>query len=256
MLLTRTNSKTAFSGGNIPVFRTTQAEDDLFNMGVSSWIETGERFIRTDPAGRVTGLIDRANSDVLTPAGAAPKIINAGISALSFDKSPMLGNVDVFGSNDVQTLITVCRAAPGNVDVIVGSQAADARPLMLFVDRPDDSAMRYLQRYPDNQINSTKPVKNIGWFSCVISYSLLRPQAVFYINGEQVTKPGPVTGSLSKAANAKRIAIGGAGVAGAQLPGTFDFALSITLPDIAAHEDPAALAKINALLTEFMSKLK
>jgi hypothetical protein len=37
--------------------------------------------------------------------------------------------------------------------------------------------------------------------------------------------------------------------------GTYDFALSIVLPGVAAHQDMSVMAKINALLAEFMSSL-
>lgn len=255
MLLVRTNSKSAFSGSNIPVFKVTRAEEELFNLGVSSWIETGDRFIRTNGAGVVTGVLDRANSDVLIPVSSAPTKINAGIPALHFNNTPVRGVADVFADTNIQTIVTVMRANLGTVDTIIGSQAADNKPLMLFVDRADDSKMRYLQHFPDNQINSTKPVKGIGWFSCVITYNLPNPQAVFYVNGEQVTAPGPVTGALSTAAGARKIVVGGAGPLGAQSPGTFDFALSIVIPNVDAYRDQTALAKINAYLAEFMPRL-
>ncbi|HID8434805.1 TPA: hypothetical protein ACXIJW_002359 [Serratia marcescens] len=255
MLLTKTNSKTSFSGGNIPVFKTTKAEDDLFNLGVSSWVETGDRFIRTDSSGKVTGLLDRANSDVLIPVSISPTKISAGITALHFNNTPVLGGVDVFADTNIQTIVTVMRASLGTVDTIIGSQAADKKPLMLFVDRPDDSKMRYLQHFPDNQINSTKPIKGIGWFSCVLTYNLPNPQAVFYVNGEQVTAPGPVSAALSTAVGARKLVVGGAGPLGAQNPGTFDFALSIVIPNVDAYRDQTALAKINAYLAEFMPRL-
>lgn len=254
MLLTRTNSKSAFSGADIPVFKVSAAEDALFNLGVSSWIQTGERFIRTDADGKVTGLLDRANSDVLVPASAAPTIINAGIKALRFASSPLIGHVDVFSSDNIQTVINVCRAPLGNTRTIVASQAA-SNPLLVYVDTPDTAGIRYLQNLSQAPVNSSAAVKGLGWFSSVCSYNLEGASADIFLNGNKVTIAGPVVGAISTSTGARKIAVGGSGVGGASLMGTHDFALSIVLPGIAAHQDAVAMAKINALLTEFMAKL-
>lgn len=254
MLLTKTNSKAAFSGSNIPVFQVTSAEEALFNLGVSSWIETGERYIRTNSSGTVTGLIDRANSDVLVPVSVAPTVINAGIKALRFSSSPLIGNVDVFSAANIQTVINVCRAPLGNTRTIVASQAT-SNPLLVYVDTADTAGIRYIQNLSQTVINSTAPVKGIGWFSSICSYNLAGASADIYVNGTKVTTAGPVVGAISTSSGARKIAVGGAGVNGASLMGSHDFALSIVLPGIAAHQDAGAMAKINALLAEFMAKL-
>ncbi|HGN9441666.1 TPA: hypothetical protein ACK0KV_000617 [Raoultella ornithinolytica] len=254
MLLTRTNSKSAFSGADIPVFKVSAAEDALFNLGVSSWIQAGEKFIRTDADGKVTGVLDRANSDVLVPVTAPPTIIDAGIKALRFASSPLIGHVDVFSADNIQTVINVCRAPLGNTRTIVGSQAA-SNPLLVYVDTPDTAGIRYIQNLSQTVINSTKAVKNIGWFSSVCSYNLSSASSDIFVNGEKVTTAGPVVGAISTAAGARKISVGGSGVNGASLMGAHDFALSIVLPGIAAHQDMSVMAKINALLAEFMASL-
>lgn len=254
MLLTKTNSKSAFSGGDIPVFNVSPAEEALFNLGVSSWIETGERFIRTDSEGKLTGLLDRANSDVLVPVAAAPLVVDAGIPVLRFSSSPLMGHVDVFSADNIQTVINVCRAPLGNTRTIVGSQAA-SNPLLVYVDTPDTAGIRYIQNLSQAVINSTKAVKNIGWFSSICSYNLSAASADIFVNGEKVTTAGPVVGNISTSVNTRKIAVGGSGVNGASLMGSHDFALSIVLPGVAAHQDISVMAKINALLAEFMANL-
>lgn len=254
MLLTKTNSKSAFAGSNIPVFKVSKAEEDLFNLGVSSWVETGQRFIRVDGTGKVTGLMDRATGDVLTPVATAPTIIDAGIPALRFAASPMLGNVDVFSPGNIQTVITVNRAQLGNTRTLVGSQAV-SNPLLVYVDTPDTAGLRYIPNLSQGVINSNKSVKGIGWFSGICSYDLAGAKADIYVNGEKVTVSAPVVGAISTSQGAKKLAIGGAGVNGATFPGNHDFALCIVLPGIAAHNDASVMAKIEAFLAEFMANL-
>lgn len=254
MLLTKTNSKSAFAGSNIPVFQVSKAEEDLFNLGVSSWVETGQRFIRVDGTGKVTGLMDRATGDVLTPVATAPTIIDAGIPALRFAASPMLGNVDVFSPGNIQTVITVNRATLGNTRTLVGSQAV-SNPLLVYVDTPDTAGLRYIPNLSQGVINSNKAVKDIGWFSGICSYDLAGAKADIYVNGEKVTVSAPVVGAISTSQGAKKLAIGGAGVNGATFPGNHDFALCIVLPGIAAHNDASVMAKIEAFLAEFMANL-
>lgn len=253
MLLIKTNSKSAFSGSDIPVFKMSEAEEDLFNLGVSSWIQTGEKFIRTDDNGALTGLLDRANSDVLLPVSTAPTIIDAGIKALRFASSPLIGHVDVFSPENIQTVVNVCRTPSGSSGSIIGSQASSA--LLVYVDSPEASGIRYIQNLSQQAINSTKPVKGIGWYSSVCSYNLGGASSAVFVNGVNVTTSGPVTATLSTADGARKIAVGGAGRNANLYNGTHDFALSIVIPGVAAHQDASAMAKINALLAEFMATL-
>ncbi|WP_308317814.1 MULTISPECIES: hypothetical protein [Serratia] len=67
--------------------------------------------------------------------------------------------------------------------------------------------------------------------------------------------PGPVSAALSSAAGARKMVVGGAGPLGSKNPGTFDFALSIVIPNVDAYRDQTARAKINAYLAEFMPRL-
>ncbi|SSG05554.1 Uncharacterised protein [Klebsiella quasipneumoniae] len=254
MLLIKTNSKSAFAGSDIPVFQVSKAEEDLFNLGVSSWVETGQRFIRVDGTGKVTGLMDRATSDVLTPVATAPTIINAGIPVLRFAASPMLGNVDVFSPDSIQTVITVNRAQLGDTRTLIGSQAA-SNPLMVYVDTPDTAGIRYINGLYRDETNSNKAVKGIGWFSGVCSYDLAGKKCEIYVNGEKVASSSSVAGAISTSQGARKLAIGGVGVRGATYPGNHDFALCIVLPGIAAHNDASVMAKIQAFLAEFMAKL-
>ncbi|MEI3699316.1 hypothetical protein [Klebsiella pneumoniae] len=254
MLLTKTNSKSAFAGSNIPVFQVSKAEEDLFNLGVSSWVETGQRFIRVDGTGKVTGLMDRATSDVLTPVATAPTVVDAGIPVLRFAASPMLGNVDVFGADNVQTVITVNRAQLGDTRTLIGSQAASG-PLLVYVDTPDTAGIRYIHKLYSDETNSNKAVKGIGWFSGICSYDLAGGKAEIYVNGEKVASSSGKTASISTSKGARKLAIGGAGVNGATYPGNHDFALCIVLPGIAAHNDASAMEKIQAFLAEFMANL-
>ena len=144
MLLIKTNSKSAFTNSSLPKFTMTDNERSLLGLGVSSWVESGDSYIRKNSSGVVTGLADRANGDILKPNLSSPTIINSGLSTLRFNGSPMYGNAEVLPDSNIQTIITVQRMAIGTSGTILGNQAT-SNEMLVYVDSADTSGVRFLQ---------------------------------------------------------------------------------------------------------------